>query len=102
MKLRLTMLLALAHLGQLAAIGQEHWVATWATAQLLVRPAPPPATAGAPPAGARGFNNQTVRMVVRASIGGRRLRVKISNAFGSAPVELGKAHIAIRSNGSEI
>jgi lysophospholipase L1-like esterase len=112
MKLRFTMLVVLAQLGRMAALHaqsgeQEHWVATWTTAQLLVRPAlapaPAPAAAtAAPPAAARGFNNQTVRMMVRASIGGRRLRVKISNAFGSAPVTLGTAHIAVRSKDSEI
>src|SRR6202050_4261011 len=107
MKLRLTMLLALAPLGHFAMIeaqsrGPEHWVATWTTAQLLVRTPPAPAAAGAPPANARGYNNQTVRMMVRASIGGRRVRVKISNAFGSAPLVLGTAHIAIRSKDSEI
>lgn len=107
MKLRLTMLLVLAQLIHLTALqaqsgGQEHWVATWTTAQLLVRPVPAPAPAAAAPTGARGFNNQTLRMMVRASIGGRRLRVKISNAFGSAPVALGAAHIAIRNKDSEI
>jgi lysophospholipase L1-like esterase len=107
MKLRLTMLLALAPLGHFAMIeaqsrGAEHWVATWTTAQLLVRTPPAPTAAGAPPASARGFNNQTVRMMVRASIGGRRVRVKISNAFGSVPLVLGTAHIAIRSKDSEI
>jgi lysophospholipase L1-like esterase len=107
MKLRLTMLLALAPLGHFALIeaqsrGQEHWVATWTTAQLLVRTPPATAAAGAQPANARGFNNQTVRMMVRASIGGQRVRVKISNAFGSAPLVLGTAHIAIRSKESEI
>jgi lysophospholipase L1-like esterase len=107
MKLRLTMLLALAPLGHFALIeaqsrAQEHWVATWTTAQLLVRTPPPPAAANAQTANARGFNNQTVRMMVRASIGGRRVRVKISNAFGSAPLVLGTAHIAVRSKDSEI
>ena len=95
MRLRFTLLLALAQFSQLPAIGQEHWVATWATAQLLVQPSPAPAAA-------RGYDNQTVRMMVRASIGGRRVRVKISNALGSAPVTLGAAHIAIRSKDSEI
>jgi lysophospholipase L1-like esterase len=110
MNMRFTTLVALA-LSQFAALHaqsaeQEHWVATWTTAQLLVRPTPAPVatappTAPTPPA-AHGFNNQTVRMVVRASIGGKRLRIKVSNAFGGAPVTLGAAHIAIRSKDSEI
>ncbi len=77
-------------------------MATWTTAQLLVRPVPSPAPPAAASAAARGFNNQTIRMISRASIGGRRLRVKLSNAFGSAPVTIGAAHIALRGKDSEI
>ncbi len=105
--------------------GQQHWVATWGTAQQLARIPPPgprpatqPATAPAAPArpasaaprpvpfqqtvAQRGFNNQTVRMIVPTSIGGGRLRVKLTNAFGSAPVAIGAAHVAIRSKESAI
>jgi lysophospholipase L1-like esterase len=93
------------------ARSEEHWVVTWATAELLSRsvvpPAPTPAAQpDAPPrpipAGSRGFHDQTVRMMVRASIGGRRLRVKLESAFGSAPVEIGTAHIALRGKESAI
>ena len=100
--------LVLAQLGNVGLMeaqtkGQERWVATWATAQALVRQAParqvtaaaPAAAAPAGPAttpqaiGARGFNNQTVRMIVRTSIAGKRLRVRLSNAFGGTPVAVG-------------
>jgi lysophospholipase L1-like esterase len=116
--LRWIPVLVLAQLGNLGLIqaqpkGQQRWVATWATAQTLVRPAParPPATPAAAPAGptttpqtvgARGFNNQTVRMMVRTSIGGRRLRVRLSNAFGGTAVVVGTAHLAIRGKESAI
>jgi lysophospholipase L1-like esterase len=68
-------------------------------------PAPPaPATPPpAPPAGSTfapqpfvHFTNQTLRQVVRTSIGGSRLRVVLSNAFGTAPLTIGAAHIALR------
>src|ERR1017187_1065476 len=86
--------------------GQEHWVTTWATAQTLVR-APRTATPGGgattpQEVATRGLNNQTVRMIVRTSIGGRRLRVRLSNAFGGAPIVLGTAHLAIRARDSGI
>jgi lysophospholipase L1-like esterase len=102
MKLRLAVLLVLVFTClEAQQRGQEHWVATWTTAEMLVRtPAPQPAAAQ--PVGARGFNHQTVRMIARTSIGGRRLRVNLSNAFGSEPLAVGAAHVAIRSKDSEI
>ena len=48
------------------------------------------------------LSNQTVRMIVRTSIGGRRARVKLSNAFGSTPVIVGAAHLARRGTASSI
>jgi lysophospholipase L1-like esterase len=89
------------------AAAQEHWVATWATAELMARlpAAAPSANAKQPPAtpppGSR-FNNQTVRMIARPSIGGHRLRIKLQNAFGNAPVMIGAAHIALRAKDSDI
>jgi lysophospholipase L1-like esterase len=113
MKLKLTLALILVQLVVSASLGaqqagQEHWVATWATAQLLVRTPPPqpPGAAAAPPQqpplAVRGFSNQTVRMIVHTSIGGRRLRVRLANAFAAAPVAVEAAHVAIRSKDSEI
>jgi lysophospholipase L1-like esterase len=46
--------------------------------------------------------NQTARMIVRTSIGGSRVRVEFSNAFGTAPLDMGAAHIAIRGTDSAI
>ncbi len=79
------------------ADGPDHWVATWTTAQLLVQPQTAP-TQNVP----QGYNNQTIRMIVRTSIGGERLRVKLANAFGSDPVAVGAAHIALHSEDSGI
>lgn len=41
-------------------------------------------------------------MIVRTSIGGSRIRVEFSNAFGTAPLDMGAAHVAIRSKDSAI
>jgi lysophospholipase L1-like esterase len=41
-------------------------------------------------------------MMVRTSIGGKRLRIRLSNAFGSAAVTVGAAHIALRAKDSGI
>ena len=48
------------------------------------------------------LSNQTIRMVLRTSIGGKRVRVKLANAFNGTPVEIGAAHIAIRGSDSGI
>lgn len=78
-------------------------------------PVAPPA-AGAPAAGAapaapggRGgpappvtASNQTLRQIVRTSIGGNRVRVVLSNVFGTAPIEVGAASVATRDQNSAI
>jgi lysophospholipase L1-like esterase len=70
-----------------------HWVATWASAQQVPRVAPTtPST----------FNNQTVRMIAHTSIGGNRVRIQLSNAYGTTPLAIGAAHIALRGEDSSI
>jgi lysophospholipase L1-like esterase len=67
------------------------WVATWATGP--AGPAP-----GTPPQ----FDNQTVRYIIHTSVGGDRVRVKISNTFGTDPLVIGSARIARRVAGARI
>jgi len=70
-------------------------------------PSQPPAATAKPPAPPplpplQTLKNQTIRMTLRTSIGGKRVRVKLSNSFNGTPVELGAAHLAIRSTGASI
>lgn len=69
----------------------EHWIGTWATA-------PQPAV----PSRVQTFRNQTVRLIVHVSAGGKRVRVKISNTYGGEPLLIGAAHVARRANGADI
>ncbi len=46
--------------------------------------------------------DQTARMIVRTTIGGSRIRVEFSNAFGTAPVDFGAAHVGLRAKDSAI
>ena len=48
------------------------------------------------------MSNQTIRQIVHTSIGGNRVRVVLSNAFGSAPLEIGAADIALRDKDSAV
>ena len=59
--------------------GDLHWVGTWTTA-----PAPAEGVA---------FSNHTLRMNIRASIGGDTVRVRLSNAYGSRKIVVGAARL---------
>ena len=48
------------------------------------------------------YSNQTLREIVRASVGGDQVRVRIANTFGTDALVIGAAHIAVRSSGSQI
>ena len=67
---------------------QTHWVGTWAAA-----PAPQPDVR---------FHDQTLREIVHVSIGGDTVRVRLSNAFGPEPVDIGAAHLALRESGASV
>ena len=69
-----------------------HWVGTWGTA-----PAGPPLGPEV-----QTFSGQTLRLVVHTSIGGKALRIRISNELGTTPLRIGEAHLALRESGSGI
>jgi lysophospholipase L1-like esterase len=54
------------------------------------------------PGGTLEFANQTLREVVRASIGGDQVRVRIANTFGTETLVIGEARIALSAGGSAI
>jgi lysophospholipase L1-like esterase len=69
----------------------SHWVGTWATAPLAQAPGPTVNVA-----------NQTLRQIVHISVGGDRVRVRVSNALGTVPLTIGAAHIAVRDANERI
>ncbi len=60
------------------------WVATWGTAVEEARNGSEPDLTG-----------QTLRMIVHTSAGGSQVRIWLSNRFGTAPLHIGAAHIAV-------
>jgi len=70
---------------------QNHWIGTWAAA---------------PQAAIKGrvqtFHNQTLRLIVHTSVGGKKVRIKIANTFGDQPLHIGAAHIARRASEADI
>jgi len=71
------------------------WVGTWAASPMAG------ATSSTCPAGAGGFENKTVRDIVYPSVGGDAVRVRLSNAFGTAPLTVGGASVAVDETGAE-
>jgi lysophospholipase L1-like esterase len=79
-----------------AGPAQTHWVGTWGAA-------PSPQLQAAEMESQKlVFRDQTVREIVHISIGGDRLRVRLSNTFGAEPVNIGAAHLAVSTSGSGI
>ena len=76
------------------------WVGTWATSPVVLPPPRDGAPQGLGPA-AR-IQDQTVRQIVHTSIGGSAVRVAVTNLFGSQPLEIGAAHVALRLDGASI
>jgi len=66
-----------------------HWVGTWtASPQGVAAPIQ--------------INGQTVRQIVHTSLGGERVRVRFSNAYGTSGLVIGSAHVAISTGGATI
>jgi len=66
------------------AVGSGGWVGTW----------------GAAPAGPvsdtpNGYPNYSIRNVIHTSVGGSSARVRLSNLFGTAPLVMGHASVAV-------
>lgn len=48
------------------------------------------------------LQDQTIRQVARISLGGKRIRIVLSNEYGSRPLVIGAAHVALADTGSAI
>ncbi|MFJ9154927.1 SGNH/GDSL hydrolase family protein [Streptomyces sp. NPDC102270] len=86
--------LALLVSGALAASGTaaadatgQPWVGGWEAGM----------TAGGP-----SFSDQTVRMVVHTTIAGQKVRLRLSNKYGSAPLVIGAVNAAVRTSGGSV
>ena len=82
-----------------APAAADEWIATWATAT-VAQGAPDARASRMPSVGS--IKNQTLRQIVRASADGTRVRVVVTNAFGTAPLMVGAAGVALRKTGAEI
>jgi lysophospholipase L1-like esterase len=76
------------------ATAKEFWIGTWVSGQQLTeeRNNPPEP----------GLSNNTLRQVVHVTLGGNRIRLQFSNEYGTSPVTIKAAHIAVSKGGSAI
>ncbi|PJE94560.1 GDSL family lipase [Streptomyces carminius] len=65
------------------------WVGTWSTTPTAV-----------PESDTTAFEDQTIRQIVHTSVGGKRVRVRLSNEFGDRPLVIGEARVARRAGDS--
>ena len=72
-------------------------ISTWSASP---QPIPPPHIA-APEMAALKLSNQTLRLAATISLGGQKPRLVLSNLYGTAPLKIDAAHVALaRPNGA--
>src|SRR5690606_38420238 len=72
----------------------DQWVGTWGTSPQLVEPGNMPPEPG--------LEGNTLRQIIRVSLGGSALRARFSNEFGTDPLTLKAVHLASSLGGSAI
>jgi lysophospholipase L1-like esterase len=81
---------------QAAVRDEGHWLATWTAS-------PQPLWDGdfaLPTQVPHHFLDQTLRQVARVSVGGKHVRVRLSNEYGTHPLSIGAAHLALAGEGA--
>jgi lysophospholipase L1-like esterase len=84
--------------GTALAADDADWITTWAASPQPVWDADFYAPVLVP----RSVRDQTIRQVGRVSIGGNRVRIRVSNEYGKLPLTIGAAHVALAGAGSAI
>src|SRR3954463_3989735 len=69
-----------------APAAAQHWVGSWAASQQI----PEPNNALRP----EQLTDVTLRQLMRVTLGGPRLRIRLANTFGTAPLRIDQVHIA--------
>ena len=69
------------------ALAQGHWVGTWGTAPQLVE------NNNNPPS--PGLGNNSLRQIVQVSIGGERVRLKLTNEFSAGSTQIKAVELAV-------
>jgi lysophospholipase L1-like esterase len=74
---------------------RPHWVAAWEASSTQA------STDAADCPAHTGLTDQTVRDVLTAATGGDRVRIRLTNVFGTTPLHVGRATLALRGAGAD-
>jgi lysophospholipase L1-like esterase len=104
---RLILTILLIALPQMAAAQPgEKWVVSWVAAAQGPYPSgnasAQPDQKFAFPSAAAGANDQTFRLIVRPSLWGRQVRLRLTNVFGSKPVTFDGVYVGLQLGGPAI
>lgn len=69
------------------AAAKERWIGAWSASPSSPGPS---------------FEKQSIRQIVRVSIGGSQVRLRLSNLYGDGPVTIGPVRVAKHAQGSAI
>ncbi|MDI3423539.1 SGNH/GDSL hydrolase family protein [Streptomyces luteolus] len=75
---------------------QQDWAAAWTAAPQS------PSTGFTPNWSQQGFSHQSVRQIVRVTHAGDEIRVRLSNAYGTAPLRITGATVARGAGGAAV
>ncbi|MEV6967002.1 SGNH/GDSL hydrolase family protein [Hamadaea sp. NPDC051192] len=92
--------LATSTAGAEARREDTHWTAAWTAS--MIAASPPLFGQGPDNWSLDGFTDQSVRQVVRVTRGGSTLRVRLSNAYGSAPLAVAGASVGVARDGASV
>lgn len=74
--------------------GRDNWVGTWATAPQLVEPN------NLPPE--PGLSNNTLRQIVRVSVGGNKIRLRLSNKYSNDSLVVNAVSLAVPTDSCQV
>ncbi len=91
---------ALSYVSLLPATAQDStkWIGTWTASPQPAWQADFPLPLGFP----SNYFRSTIRQIARISIGGSKVRIILSNEYGTQPLKVGAAHVAITTDGAAI
>jgi hypothetical protein len=87
-----------------SAIGgkdKDRWVATWSTANFDLAN-PDAVGVFSSPSVPDSLENQTSREIVHTTIGGREIRIRLSNAFGAKAITFDSVYAGVEANGAAL